>query len=409
MRLVIVSQVHPATPHVSAMRAWYFARELASYGHHVVQICESRAPAEFAPEPEHVAELLCCHQWTAPLLMGIRPVPRAVLDRIRAPETRISIRKALVVWNCWRHSGMFTDFSDGVQPYLPVLANEFRPHAVWGVFGNTDCWLIAQRLARLADCPWIGDMKDSWEVFMRRGLRGIMARRFRDMAASTANAEFNARVMDRWFSGNPAVVYSGVDSCFVEGPPAPQDPSVFRITLTGSVRDIRSLHAFVEALIGWLLAQPVGERVPTEVVYAGGDVEKVQPALKRLEGLAQVVVHHYLPLPALAALCRSASINAYIWAPTGFHHKLLELLSCGRPVIAFPGETEESRRLSTATSGMLEVCHGSGDLHDVLDAVRAGRLVVDKRQTSAGMFSWSAQARALEDVLASVCRTELVA
>jgi hypothetical protein len=401
--------MHPDTPHVSGVRSWCFAQELARRGHKVVQICQRRESTESAPEPKDLSELLRTHQWRTPLLIAIQPRSRIALDRIRSSATPVAVRKALVSWNYLRHSGMFTDFSDGVQPYLAVLAHEFHPQAVWGLFGNTDCWLIAQRLARLAGCPWIGDMKDSWEVFMRPGLRRVLARRFGDMAAATANAEFNARVLDRWFPTKRAVVYSGVDSCFLQAAPATLEDGVFRLTLTGSVHDVQSLHAFVEALAAWLEGSLAADRVRAEVVYAGADFAKVQPVLARLEGLARVVVHPYLPLPVLAALCRSAAINAYMWNPNGFHHKLLELLSCGRPVLAFPGETEESERLARISGGILQVCRGQGELKNALGAARQSRLVADAIGTNAGDFSWAAQALVLERLLQSASTSEFAA
>jgi glycosyltransferase involved in cell wall biosynthesis len=409
MRLVFVNHMHPDTPHISGVRSWFFARELAARGHQVVQICERRDGCEVAVEPEQLARLVSAHQWRSPLLIAVRPQPRRALVRQRSAATPVPVRKTLVAWNYLRHSGMFTDFSDGVQPYLPVLAREFQPEVVWGVFGNTDCWLIAQRLARLSACAWIGDMKDSWEVFMRRGLRGILARRFHDMAASTANAEFNARVFHRWFPFEPAVVYSGVDAGFLQAPPSSLEPDVFRLTLTGSVHDIQSLHQYVQAFAAWLARRPAADRIRAEVIYAGGDIARVQAALESLNGLARVVIHPYLALPELAAICRSATINSYIWNPKGFHHKLLELLFCGRPVIAYPGETEESRRLAATTGGTLQVCRDAGELHATFDAALQGRLVCSSAMATASSFSWPAQAVALEQVLHSAVRRAVAA
>jgi hypothetical protein len=400
MRIAIVNHMHPGTPHVSGMRAWYFARELAVRGHQVVQICERREAQDAGPEPRLLAERLRTHSWDTPLLLAVTPRPRRTLDWVRSAHTPVPVRKALVAWNYARHSGMFTDFSDGAQPYLPILAREFRPEAVWGIFGNTDCWIIAQRLANLAGCAWVADMKDSWEVSIRRGFDRILAARFGDMAAGTANAEFNATVLRRWFGQAPAIVYSGVDPCFAERAAAPAESGTFRITLTGSVRDITSLRGFVDAVVAFVRMRATARTM--ELVYAGGDAAKVRPALRPLEGLARLVVRDYIPLPELASLCQGAAANAYIWAPTGFHHKLLELLSCGRPIVAFPGETDESRRLSEATSGLLNVCRTPAEVHDALDRAR---LASARRPSIAPRFeefSWAAQSRVLEGVFASL-------
>src|SRR4051812_39625288 len=99
MRLVFVNHMHPDTPHVSGMRSWYFARELAKRGHKVVQICEWRDGVTAIREPEDLAELLSAHQWEAPLVLAIRPCRRIALDCVRSSRTPVGIRKALVAWS----------------------------------------------------------------------------------------------------------------------------------------------------------------------------------------------------------------------------------------------------------------------------------------------------------------------
>lgn len=401
MNLVFVNHMHPATPHVSGMRAWYFARELARRGHRVVQICEWREGSEPAPSLERLAQHLEEHDWSEPLLLAVKPQSRWLLNRLRAKHTPAPLRKVLVTWSYFRHSGMFTDFNHAVQPYMTILAQDFRPQATWGLFGNTDCWLIAQRLARLADCPWVADMKDSWEVFIRRTLRVPLARRFRDMAACTANAELNARVVKRWFLPEPIVVYSGVDPCFQELPPAPQEPGRLRLTLTGSIHDVATLQRCVAALARWFATNlptlPARASAP-EVIYAGASSAMVARALRPLEGVAIVRVNGYLPLSGLAALCHSSTANMYIWNPNGFHHKLLELLSCGRPVIAFPGETMESRRLASESGGTLFCPTGEDELMATLDRIIDPMSAVSGPALATSSFSWASQARTLEGV-----------
>lgn len=400
MRLVVVSHVHPAVPHVSAMRAWYFAKALAASGHQVIEICEARREEDKTVAVNSLSAILETHNWESPLLLPVAPRSRTALRLVRNGSTPTIIRKGLVAWNYYRHSGMFTDFSDAAQPYLPILAERFRPEATWGVFGNTDCWLIAQRLANLSGCPWVGDMKDPWETFVHPALRRLIAGRFRDMAAASVNAEFNARSFRRWFVPSPVIAYSGVHSCFFETDKAPIDPGVLRLTLTGSIRSRDSLREFVEGLASWLRKAELGDAV--EVVYAGCDADIVLSAFARLKGLSRVAVRDYLPLPEFARLCRSAAANVYISSPTTFHHKLMELLSCGRAVISYPGETDESRSLSAATTGLLEPCRTTEELHAALDRVRhSGGSPGPERESFAG-FSWDSQARTLERTFAAL-------
>lgn len=426
MRLVFVSQVHPKAPHVSGMRAWFFARELARRGHQVLQISEWCEGTELAPPVKQIGLQLQAHDWRSPLLFAIKSQPRPLLNRIRSSiyssrRSTVLLRKGLVTWSYFRYSGMFTDFSQAVQPYLEVLAREFEPQATWGVNGNTDCWLIAQRLGRLASCPWVADMKDSWDTFIPSPLRGLLAQRFCDMAASTANAEFNARVLDYWFPPQPVVIYSGVDPCFIEASPLALAANCLRITLTGSVYNLETLQGFVGGLRQWLetvALSPATDVFKPEVIYAGASAATVAPILGSLSDLARIEVRDYLPLSELAALCRSATVNTYLWNPKTFHHKLLELLSCGRPVIAFPGETEESRQLAVACAGELYCPPNPQELMATLDNLALGWMTGAKTTQPGALFgqeafTWSAQANRLEAVLQQVvlqqAREEVVA
>lgn len=322
-----------------------------------------------------------------------------LLRAIRSPATPTLVRKALVAANYTTRGGVYSDFTAAVRRYLPFFANGFRPDVVWGTFGNTDSWLIAQAIARSARCPWVADMKDPWDVFIPTALRCTLALRFTDMRAATCNSEMNADQLDRWFSVKPTVIYSGVDPSFFRPQQHMKADPHFRLTLTGSVHDEAVLERFVDALQQWLLESGAvasrGERT-VEIVYAGADRMKVEPILGRLSRSAEVRTFGYLPLQELAGLCASAHANSYIWNPRTFHHKLLELLCCGRPVIAFPGETDESLCLARVSHGALFTCANSSELSDALTAIASTEPSQPRTLDPANLFSWDAQALKLE-------------
>jgi len=396
MRIVVVNHMHPSMPHVSGMRAWYFARELASRGHHVILICEWREGAQPAPDAADLGQLLDRHDWQSPLVLAVRPEWSAALSRVRAPGTGTLIRKGLVVWSYVRHSGMFTDFSQAAQPYLVHLARTFRPGVVWGIFGNTDCWLISQRLARLAGCGWVGDMKDAWDVWVPFGLQRLLARRFRDMAAGTANAEFHAGVMGQWFPVHPDVVYSGVEEQWLR-PAAPIEG--FRVMLVGGTYDGRNLARLVRAFGGWLQTLTAAERDRVTFCYAGSDTARVESALAALAIQVRLDVRGYVPLPELARLCQGAAVNFYLWSPATFHHKVVELLCCGRPIASFPGERAETVALAQQVGGSLSVCQDERQLQAVLGQVWAGDLNPSGELDRLRHLTWASQGGHLEAVL----------
>jgi hypothetical protein len=405
MRLVFVNHSHPSMPHVSGMRAWQFARELAARGHQVVLICEWREGVPSAPEAAGLDEQLRQHDWSVPFVIAVQPTPVPLLDRVRSPETGRLARKLLVVRSYVTRSGMFTDFSDGAQPYLASLARAFRPQAVWGTFGNTDCWLIAQRLARMSGCAWVADMKDAWDWWIPSGLRTLVARRFQDMAASTANAEFHAGILARWFPARPVVVYSGVDSEWIQSPSLrPATPDQFRVMLVGGLYDQQDFLRLLAGFDAWVQSVPPADRPRISLCYAGSDAERVKPAVSALSREIRVDIRGYVPLSELASLCGGAAVNVYLWSHTTFHHKVVELLCCRRPMISFPGERAESLALARHVGGSLNACASEQELCTALDAIWNGGLQPTGGPEQLPHLTWSAQADQLEAVLRGVAR-----
>ena len=408
MNITIVNHADPETQHVSGMRAWFFANQLATMGHRVVEICEARGDktSRSFEAPVAMMHSLADHDWRLPFLLAVRAEHDRLSYWIRSTRTPAVIRKSLVAYSFLGRGGVYSDFSRAVIPYLAHLAREFKPDIVWGIYLDSDCWLISQRLARLAGCPWVGDMKDSWDAFVPLPLRGLLALRFRNMAACTANSEFNARVLEHRFRRSPTVVYSGVDGAFTDFDSRESGtlPTNFRLTVTGGLYSGANVDRFVSGLRRWLATAskgPSGAQLSEiEIFYAGANCAVAEAKLGSLRDVARVHVHGYLPLPQLAALCRSATANAYMWCPSGFHHKLLELLACGRPVIAFPGESDESRRLADRCRGDLRCPVDEEKLADTLEELRVNCPASASGQATSPEFSWAAQARMLESVLA---------
>ncbi len=383
MRVVFVNHSHPSMPHVSGMRAWEFARELSSRGHQVVLICEWRDGVPPAPDASALDEHLRTHDWSSPFVIAVKPIPVPTLDRVRSPQTGSLARKLLVVKSYVTNSGMFTDFGLGAQPYVEQLARVFAPQAVWGTFGNTDCWLIAQRLAQLSRCGWVGDMKDAWDWWIPSGLRTFLARRFRDMAASTANAEFNAGVLARWFASQPAVVYSGVDQEWLD--PLPSRVEGFRVMLVGGLYGQDNFLRLMNGFKAWVQQVPQGERHRISLCYAGSDSARVKLAVTGLAAGISIDIRGYLPLTELASLCRGAAVNVYLWSPTTFHHKVVELLCCRRPIVSFPGERPESAGLARQAGGTLTVCGSEQELQQALQDLEGRTAAIGRPGATAAL------------------------
>jgi hypothetical protein len=86
--------------------------------------------------------------------------------------------------------------------------------------------------------------------------------------------------------------------------------------------------------------------------------------------------------------------------PSGFHHKLFELLACRRPVVSFPGEHEESVELAAEVGGDLRVCENEAALQQTLSTVwnswRSGETVQPSTSINVEALTWDAMAGKLE-------------
>lgn len=404
MRLVVVNHMHPDTPHVSGMRAWCFSRELAAHGHSVILICEFRDGAAPTPYSSRLPEILDGWDRRDPLVLAIRPERSRLLDAVRSDETPAFFRKVLVVISYLKNGGMFTDFHRGAEAILPVLATRFQPEIVWGIYGNSDCWAIARRLAQLAGCNWVADMKDAWESTMPQGIRRVISWRFRDMTAATSNSESNTRSLERWFHIRASTVYSGVADCFFpENAGVPSSKNQVRIVIVGSISSVQLLKSFSDGVFSWFRGHAPSDGLTLEIIYAGGDHDKAQFALDRLREIADVRIHSYLPLETLAEQCRSATVSAYVRNPRGFHHKLMELLACGRPILTIGQESEESHRLADIAGGRLYECADPAGIARVLECVTSEAVATATMASRLKRFSWAAQAEILERVFQSAC------
>lgn len=409
MRAVFVNFSHPATPHVSAVRVPAFARHMAMKGHRVVLLTKTLGEDDPGGDPSRLRALLQEHDWCEPLHLTARGLHIRRLEKLRAGTLPKWQSKFLTAWSFVRHGGVHWDWSTGASPLLAAIAGTFRPEVVWATFLPSDNLVMAQRLARAAGCPWHLDLKDAWSYRLPAGTRRWMARKFKDAKGFTANSRFHGELGERWFKRPVTTVYDGVSKEFLNPDPV-EGNGLFRIVLVGGTYGSDRLGGFLKGLRGWLETLRPSEREKVVFSYAGTDSETVREAIQRdetLENLCRVELLGYLPLSELARLCKSASVNAYIWFPSTFHHKLLDLLACGRPIIAFPGEGEEAVAISTKFEGRLHICRRPKHLENELSAQwnrSLKQVEIEERKASLHPPDWNTQAALLEAALIGAIR-----
>lgn len=405
MRAVFVNQCHPDTPHVCAVRLREFAAAMARRGHRVVLLTETLGAGgnRKGASPDRLETRLDGHDWDEPLHVGCARAPSPLLERLHDGKLWSGFRKAVVATSFVFHGGVFAHWTEGSRHTIATLASAFRPDIVWGAFGCTDVWNVARLAAAEADCPWIADIKDNWEIFIPLGLRTILARRYAGAAGFTALSAGHASIAAKRFRTTARVIHSGfprngvVDGVGDGG--SDGGSGRFRIVASGSIYDGDTFAAVVRGIREWLSERRTDQ--PVEFCYAGNEHQRVDSMIAPLRGRCRIDIRSFLPHAPFQSILAEASVIVYgrhVLMP--HHQKFIEYLATGRPVLCYPGETEEFKTLAREVNGPLFSCDTVADVKHALSTIEAGRYpALDRRGLEA--YSWDAQAAALDRVFSS--------
>ncbi len=397
MNILMVNPVHPDTPHISAVRAWRFACELAALGHKVVLLTATQQ-GHSSDSIERIAN----HEWEQVFIVACDSLNPGAEEQVSLPRP---LRKAVTVWRMLRHGGKQGEWSASAERAANRLSARFVPDVVWCTFGMMEAVIAAKRIAASAGCPWILDIKDNWELYVPRGLRRVMAWRTRGWAAVTANARFTADKARLWQKAEARVVYSGVEDTFFARADIDANPNIFCINLVGGIYFADRLESFLAGVGAWEKNLSQEHRSRIVIRYLGGNGQLVAEVAQRCLPSIQVEIMGYVSTDRLAHFCQGAAVNAYIAHPGTFHHKLLELLACGRPLMAYPVETGESRDLARQASGILLEVADAAQVSAALTRLHRSWLDAPAQPSAPDpicRYSWANQAKLLEQALADI-------
>jgi len=398
MNILMVNPAHPATPHISAVRAWRFAQCLADFGHRVVLLAGNQHAANPAlPSVED-------HDWRQPLVMACHMSASRGCSRL--PSV---VRKVRTAWHMLTNGGAEQEWVRAADAVAKALAPAFVPDVLWTTFGQMEAVIVTRRLARRLQKPWVLDIKDNWELYVPCGLRRLMAWRVRGFVAATSNAEHTRELGAKWLHTDARVIYSGIEDCYFAPAHVPAVDR-FEINLVGSLYFPDLLEVLLAGIGAWYAQLTSEQRSHVSLRHIGAQGGLVREMCARIVPDLAVETPGYVAASEMARLCQQASINAYIHHSANFHHKLLELLACSRPVMAFPTESKESIGLAAAAGATLLVrstpAEVVGTLRGLADAFFSGHLPGPHPPAPLlTCYAWPNQARQLESVLATTGRT----
>lgn len=396
MRAIFVNHCHPDCPHVCGTRAREFAKALARQGHRIVLLTETLRRDDPALEPALLPAALAAHDWSTPFYLAVAPLPSPILEAVRAGRLPAAVRMPVIGCQYLIRGGMFSDWSRASRRYWKLLAEIFRPDVVWGVFGNTDAWLIAQGIAREAGCPWVRDIKDRWCGFIPAPLRSVLARRFADAAGTTSLARSLLDDAQPWLGGAGAVIYSGLP----EDLPRPLRPTgrALTVSLIGGIYRPEFLEIFVGGVAGY---QALGHDV--RLVYVGTESAVVAAAAQRHGLVAEI--RGQLPWDEYWHAIAGSDVNAYIRVEgPAWHHKIVELLAAQRPILCCPGEIGEARELARSTGAVYRDAASPQEVRDVLDLLVRTPQAPRPEESVVRTLTWGTRARQLAATLQAAAR-----
>lgn len=398
MRAIFVNHCHPDCPHVCGTRAREFANALARQGHQIVLLTESLNRGDPAIDPATLPAALAAHDWLLPFRLAVPPRPAHLLRAVRSGRVPAPLRTLVIAYQYLLRGGMFTDWRQASRRYWRPLAEGFRPDVVWGIFGNTDAWAIAQGIARAAACPWVRDIKDRWGGFVPAPLRRTVARRFADARSTTALSYSLLDDALPWLQGEQNVIYSGVPDGLVRGSrPANQQ---FTVVLIGGVYRPALLELFMSGVAGYLSRGRL-----LRLVYAGTDGAAVGDAARRFG--VPVEQRGQLPWNDYWDLVTQADVNAYIRIDgLEWHHKFVELLVAQRPILCCPSEIGEARRLASSVGGHLHEVSDPAAIAAALETLADRPHTVDVDASAITTMTWGSRAMQLAGALGRAARQD---
>jgi len=401
MNILMINPVHPATPHISAVRAWRFASELAVLGHKVILLTA-------AQQGQHPAssELIADHDWKQVFIVACATSNKEAEEAGALPKY---LRMLLTAWKMLKYGGRNRIWADNAMRAAHNLNKNFSPDVIWCTFGMLEAVFAAKNIAASTGCPWVLDIKDNWELYIPRGLRRLIAWRTRGWAAVTANARFTAGKARLWQKTEARVIYSGVDEVFFQRKPTSDlGPTPFYVNLVGGIYFADRLEDFLQGIEAWSKSLSHEQRTQIKIRYLGSNGQIFNAAASRCLTAIEFETMGYVDVNRMAGLCQNAAINAYIAHPGTFHHKLLELLACGRPLMAYPAETEESRDLARQAAGVILETANAAQVTTALTKLHRAWLDVSAQPASPEpirRYSWAIQAKLLEQVMSDFVST----
>jgi hypothetical protein len=363
--VLLLAFYFPPRNHIASHRSGCFAKFLPENGWLPTVVCDDWPSDRPDYEPDFggsIPKEVEVHRVTSPPLAGF--YERFVLRKI---GPYLWPQRAPIRW--WENA----------RSRVFSLMRSKRFDAIWATSDPLVPWGLAEEAARLADVPWIADMRDSFNEqphgswykrpFFARQERRLASRATRVVAVTQGMADRFGRLIGRKID----VIYNGFDPTLLPENPLPRS-NLFTITYAGTLSLPRYNPAPFLQAVECCLQHKTIPADDLEIQFYGSGGQVIEQVFPRASERLRLKIVPRVPNREILRLLPGSSVLLMlddVSAPDVLPGKTGDYLSSGRPILCY------SNRL--------------GELSDVLRRTGTGVTLTRVEDMAAQLGLWYAQ------------------
>jgi len=304
MKILIVSYYFPPFNAVGAIRAGKMAKYLYQMGHDVRvisadnQIWMPNLPVEIDEKYINRTKWLNINKPIESLLGGSKNISKKGFQEAKKLPDFI---KTLGYW--YRDFINFPDAQIGWYPFAmkagKKLLENWKPDFIWASSSPPTSLLVARKLSKYYQIPWIADLRDLWadnhnaELYQSK-IRRLIDSKLEKWVLKTANAlvtisEPLAEILRNKFNNPIAVITNGYDQTDYPKQDVATDQTILNIVYTGTIYPKKDdFNSFFEALA------LLGEEIKKIKIHIYGRGNQNFKKIAAKYGVAEAVQCHEL-------------------------------------------------------------------------------------------------------------------
>ncbi len=360
-RVLLVCPSFPPVNDTSCRRAAAFSKYLARMSWHVsVLAAQHPGTPSYLLTPQEAWKLAGVHE-----------------DRITrvdaksfAPKSRLSVVTTLLKDHWVLPGSGPVSWCQRVFRTVPVY--DYDLDAIWATYPGAGPLLVASKLSKILDLPWIADFRDlpNQNAKVPKWIRLMAMIRIRQISSSASHwvtvSEPMGKALKTNYRDRVVIIPNGYDLELLPASPFKPAKDAFTIVYTGVVANNRDPNPLIRAVNALISEGFVTER-GIQIFLYGSSKDRINGDCLPFLGKT-VHVEPYVSLTDVMRIQMQATVLLVLGIPrmhglpTG---KLFEYMIAGRPVIAYPKDVTGIDAVLQKT-GIGKSCDSEAELKELI-------------------------------------------